>query len=79
MRLINLPTKGSDQTITCEVQPEGFTLFAGEGQRRWRMGELCTATTAALAQDIAELIRQARDTGYEHALADVRRVLGLKE
>ena len=69
----NLPTKSGPE-IEGVAKDTHFRIQTAEG---WRICDIGRTTDAQTAGDIADAIRFARDTGYKHALADVRRQLGI--
>jgi uncharacterized protein (DUF433 family) len=72
--LTNLPTKASGVTIQGKVTGIGnIRIFTSDG---WTICELYTHHPQALADDIAEAIRMARDSGFEQGRAHVRAALG---
>jgi hypothetical protein len=78
--LKNVPSRSSDKGIWGEVTEEGLihihTVF----------NEDCNLTVCYISGDremiartIADIIEEARDIGYQHALSDIRNLLGIKE
>lgn len=75
-RLVNIPEARSGVAITCEVEEDAFHL---KGMYGSTMGRIYRTTDSMIASDIARAVTLARDIGYQHALADIRKTLGIKE
>jgi hypothetical protein len=75
-RLINLPTKGSEEDgIVCVYTEErGYRVQDSKGST---IVEIDAMTSSGKADQIASAIRQARDAGFQQGLAHVRHALGI--
>ena len=71
----NLPKK-NELGIDCKFTEGCYRVQTTEG---WMICEISRASHLATANDIADAIRRARDAGYQQALDDARKFLGIKE
>lgn len=69
----NLPRKGGPE-IEGIPRAEYYQIQTSEG---WAICRVEKTTDARIATDIADAIRFARDAGYQQALTDIRRQLGI--
>lgn len=72
MTIGNLP--GYNKEVECKVTENGGFLVAANG---WRIFEIDAATPEGQAQQIANLVMQARDAGFRMGQAHIRQALGL--
>lgn len=93
-RLVNVPHKDSKIEIRGEVEGEAIFIIAAAADSVWRDGRACLIADTYIdahllakpdqlrkkvAEDLALAIRMARDAGYAHAMADIRRLIGAKD
>ncbi len=72
----NLPTKNESPRIEGVVEEHSYRIQTSDG---WRICDVGRVTDEQTAGDIADAIHFARDVGYQHALADVRKQLGINQ
>ena len=72
-KFTNLPNKDGPK-IEWKIEENCYRIQTSEG---WLVCEIGRNTDRQTADDIACAIRFARDSGYEQALADVRKQLGI--
>lgn len=76
----NLPSKSSDGVVCCEVDDNAYHVYASYPNNKYRGNStICRISRSekSILQDIASVIECARDQGYQQALIDVRRSLGI--
>lgn len=76
----NLPKRNPDGTLAgeelvCKPDGDGFVLHNGE----WLVCRLDAATPEGIAKQIAWLVKDAMDTGFEQGRRHVRAALGVEE
>lgn len=76
--LTNVPKDVSKMKII-ECGDRGFTLINTEGESEWIIYKSNPATMAGLRSDIRDLCGQMYFRGYDRALQDVRKAMGIKE
>lgn len=91
--LANVPAKSDDLEIKGVVEGEQIYVIRAEKGSKWRDGRSVMMTSTLVgehmlarpddlrrmyADDLATVIRLARDAGYAQALADVRGALGIQ-
>lgn len=79
--MVNLPSKNSDVGVIGLFVNEEYIIYSSmNGMPMYRITAIDSRMTHdGIAGSIARAIREARDIGYEQALADIRKTLGIKE
>lgn len=76
-QFINLPDKNGP-AIKGIAEDHRFHIVSAQPSGDVTICEIERGSPDMIAQDIASAIRYARDAGYQQALRDVRRTLGIE-